>query len=342
MESEILPVLNQRMMRIRQGRGSRDEKSMAQLRDRYRQQILDQMISERLLKGEITRKKVTASDAECEAAIQDLININCEYQSWTREEFAQALKDRQGKTIDQFVSTIKANPSLKMKVQMDKLILAEHADQVKVTDEEVKKYYAENEAKKYKKQAQVNASHILVRSADSDSEEKKQEARKKIEQILAEAKKEGADFAALAKKYSDCPSKSKGGNLGFFPRTGKMVEPFAAAAFALKVGEISDIVKTRFGYHIIKVIDKKGEETITLDEVKDQIRSMLKHQKMQPLVKEFIPKLKESAKIVYPKGKELKPAPQLTPRIVPKTRPASAAKPRSNTNRITPKTQPAQ
>ncbi len=90
---------------------------------------------------------------------------------------------------------------------------------------------------------QVKASHILVKTEG--------EARKILEEL-----KKGANFAKLAKQFSECPSKKKGGNLGWFGR-GKMVREFENAAFSLKKGEISDIVKTQFGYHIIKVTDTK-------------------------------------------------------------------------------------
>lgn len=107
-----------------------------------------------------------------------------------------------------------------------------------------------------KEKTLVRASHILVRLSHDDSEPKKQFARSRIERILAEAKKDGADFGALARKYSDCPSKTKGGDVGFLSRN-MMVEPFATVAFALEVNEISGIVETVYGYHIIKVTDKK-------------------------------------------------------------------------------------
>ncbi len=90
---------------------------------------------------------------------------------------------------------------------------------------------------------QVKASHILVKK------------RSEAEKILEELKK-GANFAELAKKHSECPSRKRGGDLGWFGR-GKMVPEFEKAAFSLKKGELSDLVKTQFGYHLIKVTDTK-------------------------------------------------------------------------------------
>ncbi len=100
---------------------------------------------------------------------------------------------------------------------------------------------------------------------------------------MAEAKKPCADFVALAAQHSSCPSRMKGGDLGFFHREGAMVEPFAAAAFALKTGEITDIVETRFGYHIIKVTDKKVAVVVPLERALETIREQLKAKKIGEL-----------------------------------------------------------
>ncbi|MDK2800308.1 MAG: peptidyl-prolyl cis-trans isomerase [Clostridiales bacterium] len=127
---------------------------------------------------------------------------------------------------------------------------------VKVTEEEVINYYNENKAL-FKKPESVRASHILV-----DDEGKAGE-------ILEEINK-GLTFEDAAKKYSKCPSGSKGGDLGEFTR-GKMVPEFETVAFDMQKDEISQPVKTQFGYHLIKVVDKKEAGISTLDEIKDQL-----------------------------------------------------------------------
>ena len=109
---------------------------------------------------------------------------------------------------------------------------------------------------KRQKVEEVHVRHILVMHDESqrkppDIKRTKKEAKKLIEEIAAKAKAEGADFAALAQEYSDCPSKRRGGDLGTFGR-GRMAPPFEEAAFALKENEISGIVETTFGYHIIQ------------------------------------------------------------------------------------------
>jgi len=111
-----------------------------------------------------------------------------------------------------------------------------------------------------------------------------------MEDVLARAKK-GEDFAELAKKYSEDPgSKNKGGIYEDFTR-GRMVKPFEDAAFGVPVGEISDIVETRYGYHILKVINRK-KETRPLEEVRDQLVKKLESTKKRDAYQNFVEKLK--------------------------------------------------
>ncbi|RKY25347.1 MAG: hypothetical protein DRP62_01485 [Planctomycetota bacterium] len=110
--------------------------------------------------------------------------------------------------------------------------------------------------------------------------------------------KDGADFATLAKANSSCPSAQKGGDLGFFSR-GRMVPAFEKAAFELKVGQVSDIVETQFGYHIIKLTDRKDAVVKTFEQAKDDIIKMLAQKKQGELVKEYIDSLKAKANIAY-------------------------------------------
>ncbi len=153
-------------------------------------------------------------------------------------------------------------------------------DKVKVSEQEIREYYEDNlEAFKVKKQ--VRARHILFRLSPDAKKEEEEKVRKRAESVLKKARA-GENFAELAKKYSEGPTKSKGGDLGYFSR-GTMVKPFEDAAFALKKGEISDLVRTQFGYHIIKVEDIKEARTKTLDEVKEEIRKILIQTKCREL-----------------------------------------------------------
>nr|WP_277817250.1 peptidylprolyl isomerase [Koleobacter methoxysyntrophicus] len=155
---------------------------------------------------------------------------------------------------------------------------------ITVNDVEVKEYYDNNpdEFKEYPDE--VKARHILV-----NTEEEAKEILKKL--------KEGADFAELAKEYSkDTGSKEEGGDLGYFNR-GIMVPEFDKAVFEMEVGQISDIVKTQFGYHIIKLEDKKISPIIKFDEIKETLHGQLLEEKKYETFNKKIEEWKGSAKI---------------------------------------------
>ena len=143
---------------------------------------------------------------------------------------------------------------------------------IDITEKEIKSYYEYN-ADVYAQPKQVKASHILFKLSQDDSEEVRSEVKKRAEKVLEKARK-GENFAGLAKEYSQGPSKSRGGDLGYF-KSGEMEPPFEEAAFALKKGEISDLVQTRFGYHIILVEDIKEAGTTPLEEVREDIAAAL-------------------------------------------------------------------
>jgi len=148
-----------------------------------------------------------------------------------------------------------------------------------VTEAELKAAY-EAHASRYKAEEQRRASHILIQVESDAKPEAREVARKKAEEILAEVRKSPTRFAELAKKYSQDPgSAEKGGDLGYFDR-GMMVKPFADAVFALgKVGDLSGVVKSDYGYHIIELTGIQPGRTRTLDEVRNELSSELRKQK---------------------------------------------------------------
>ena len=138
----------------------------------------------------------------------------------------------------------------------------------------------------------MRASHILLKA---DTPETKAVAKTKADDLLTQIKG-GADFAALAKQHSNDGSAPNGGDLGFFPR-GQMVKAFEEAAFALKPGEVSPIVETEFGYHIIKGAEHRDARTVPLAEVSDRIAQALRQQKQQALAQEYVQSLKTKGKV---------------------------------------------
>lgn len=154
--------------------------------------------------------------------------------------------------------------------------------EAQISDEEMKKFYDENKDK-FKAGDQVKASHILVKTEKEASD------------ILAQLKG-GAKFEDLAKKFSTDSTASKGGDLGWFPK-GAMVPEFDKVAFSLKEGEMSGIVKTQFGFHIIKVTGKRPAGITPFEEVKEQIKSNLLPAKQQEIFTKMKEEMKKSAKI---------------------------------------------
>lgn len=174
------------------------------------------------------------------------------------------------------------------------LIEQQVTSKIVVTDVETKAYYDGN-PQMFKQPEQVKASHILIKVDAAATEAQKAEARKKIEAVQQKIKN-GGDFAELAKEYSEGPSNTRGGDLGFF-RRGQMVKPFDDAVFNMKTNEVSGIVETRFGYHIIKVYDKKPEETLAYADVKEKLNQRMKQEKVEKDANLYINQLKKDANI---------------------------------------------
>jgi peptidyl-prolyl cis-trans isomerase D len=149
----------------------------------------------------------------------------------------------------------------------------DYADKVTVSEDDIQDYYESN-PEKFKSPKTVEARHILIKLDPGANAEEVENARKRIETVLDMAK-EGQDFAELAKKYSEGPTKTQGGKLGAFRREA-MVKPFADKAFSMKAGEISEPVRTRFGWHIIKVEKVNPAKTASLSEARSDIINNLK------------------------------------------------------------------
>lgn len=163
-----------------------------------------------------------------------------------------------------------------------------------ISEADARTFYDKNSGK-FKREDLVKASHILIGVDAKASLDDKKKAREKAETLKKELAG-GADFALLAKGNSTCPSSRQGGDLGFFGK-GQMVPAFEKAAFALKPGELSDVVETPFGYHIIKLTDKKAAETTAFNDVKQKIEAFLKGQNVNEALQKFIADARKTANI---------------------------------------------
>jgi peptidyl-prolyl cis-trans isomerase C len=165
---------------------------------------------------------------------------------------------------------------------------------ITISEEETKAYYDEH-PEKFIQPESLRARHILIKVDPKGGETAKAEARKKIEEIQKKLK-EGGDFEGLAKEFSEDSSRDRGGDLGYFTK-GRMVKPFDEAAFSLKVGEVSPIVETIYGYHLILVLDRKPEGKMSYEEAKERIQQVLKNEKVRAQLRTHIDDLKTKADV---------------------------------------------
>ncbi len=239
-------------------------------------QILDGLITQKLIMQFIRDNKIGPSKADIDTELNKVredIKSNPGLAGQTLEQVLES----HGSSIDDLKNDITIALSLEKYLGKD------------LDDQKIKAYYEQNKAGYEEEEKQIKASHILVDTRQMQTEEEKAQAMEKIKKAKAEVDA-GKDFAEIAGQYSDCPSKSEGGDLGFFKRKGQMVEPFAAAAFELKVGQVSDPVTTNFGYHIIKVTEIKE---VNFDQIKSKVKQDILSEKAQNLIVE----LRQKAKI---------------------------------------------
>jgi peptidyl-prolyl cis-trans isomerase C len=268
------------------------EPLVAQVQKKIQSEALNALITEQLLWEQVQASGVEVSDAEILAEIE---RIAAERQPPMTAEQFKSIVESQGGDFEDVKSQFRRGLSYR------KFMEKQWAGKLDVTDEEAREYFEEH-SEQYDEAEQVRARHILIKPAASDPNadpnEAKVAAREKAEKLRAEIES-GADFAALAKEHSSCPSAAQGGDLKFFAR-GAMVPPFEKAAFALEPGDVSDVVETRFGYHIIKVTDRKAAQAATFDETKDAIVDEIKEAKRSTISKEYLESLRAEAVIEYP------------------------------------------
>lgn len=281
------------VMEQTRGRGVPPEQ-MADLRNNFRPQILEELIDDRLLDEDVVRAEVKMTDGEVKTILTRSFDGQLLRSNFSRDDFAERLKAAEGITIDELLARQAEDEALKQALLHVQLIKARYPDKVALTDEAIKQRYERDLATLYTKPEMVRASHILF-GIDGMTDE---EAKAKADAILIECRKEGADFAELAKANSTGPSAPQGGDLGFFPKEA-MVQPFAEAAYAMQVGDISEPVKTQFGYHVILVTGRREATVIAFADASPSIRDELLLEKIDPLRTGHIAALREGAEIVY-------------------------------------------
>jgi peptidyl-prolyl cis-trans isomerase C len=248
------------------------------------EKALEQAIGAKLLLDRSAQLDIPVSAADIDAEIAKVV-----MQVGGEENYRKALA-AQNITEEAF------RKELEKGARVNKLVEQACSSVPDPTEEEVTACY---EARKdeFVSPHEVLCQHILVKTAEDDIPEAKSAAFEKI-RAIRERVVAGGDFAAEAKANSDCPSGAEGGSLGWFGR-GMMVPEFDKAAFEMKKGEVSDIVTTQFGYHIIYKADERGGEAKTLVDVHDQLKDLLRHEARGRAMDAFVAELRENATIEY-------------------------------------------
>jgi len=241
----------------------------------YEANLRRQMIADKLRTLVISSAKVADSDVR-EAFDNQEDKINLQFVRLSPELLGAPVQI----SDDQLKQYFEANKEKfrvpeKRKVNYATFKPADYADKIMISADQVRAYYDANKDKEFKQPEQVQARHILIAADASAGPAVRDAAKAKAEKLRKEIVG-GADFAELAKKNSDDPgTKDKGGDLGWFGR-GQMVKAFEDTAFAAKPGEVSDVVESQYGYHIIQVMAKRPEKVQELSEVQDKIQADLK------------------------------------------------------------------
>ncbi len=277
--------------------------------EQYKKQVKPRILSQ-LIRGQLLNEKVK----EANIVITDEEVINQIKKLLSEQQEPLSIEEFKKKSEERGIDFEYLKDDIRKKLSYQKLMTTLWEGKINATEEDARKYYDEN-IKRFETPEQIAASHILIKpepidpnSNDPNEAQAKAQAtaKAKTEDLLKQIK-DGADFAELAKAHSACPSAKEGGDLGFFPR-GQMTPHFEKAAFELELGQISDVVETSYGYHIITNTGHKDASVIPFDEVKNSIVIQLVKKQQNEFAENYMESLTEAADIVYPPGKEPAPA----------------------------------
>ncbi len=248
---------------------------------KFKDSTLTRLIDQTLVEAEIDKQNITATDDDVQ-------------KEWA--DFEKSIGGPSG--VERFyqqtgMTEAEVKSDMKRAVQLEKLLKDKY--KIAVDDKKAKEFYDTN-IQRFTQEEQVRASHILIKVAKDAPPETVKEKKKAAKDIFNKAKKKDADFAALAREFSEGPTASKGGDLGFFTRK-RMVPSFSEAAFKTKVGNVTGPVRSDFGFHVIKVFEKKDANVTKFAEVKEEIVRNLERQEMRDSTKKLIDELRKDAKI---------------------------------------------
>lgn len=280
--SEVEARAAQELAKARQ---ESDGKRRAELIKEAHTHALDALIGEKLLEAQVKELGFETTEADVDVAIEDVKKLN----GIDGAQFEQLLA-QEGYSLPTYRAFMKKH------LARQKLVGLKVRGRVKIADEDLKAEYAKM-SRDESLDVEVRARHLLAQLPQNPTAEQVEAARVKATALAAEARSPGVDFAELAKNKSEGPSAAEGGDLGFF-RRGTMVAEFEKPAFTLPVGGISDPVRTRFGWHVIKVEERRAGTPKPFEEVKEQLREKMLRGQLERYTDQYIQELKAAAVVV--------------------------------------------
>ena len=281
------------------------EAQMAQLFPHYRPTVLKNAIELRLINAAIAKAGFQITDEQVRAAVEEEHKAYLSLYGLDPLEFARATRQTYQKSVEAYLAERVKDPQIRGNFTRQAFIATKFPEEIKPTDEEMQEDYNSHKADRFHRPPQVRASEIVIGPWKTDQD--KEAARKLAATVVAEARKPGADFAALAAKYSTAADHGPGGDLGFFARDCKTISAAVTlAAFGLKVGEISDPVDDTDGVHIIKLTERREAGPWPFAEAAFGIRFKFRSFHINKQQSKYADEL-AVGNVVYPPGKEPRP-----------------------------------
>ena len=250
----------------------------------------EKKLLDRLIVVQVLARKATAADKSKGQATAEKMIAEFRKQAGSEDGFRRQIAAL-GMTADSFVTQFTE------RAIVEEVVNREVRDPIPVTPQQVRKFYDEN-PKRFEQPENVRAAHILLAIRDlatnAELPPDKQKAQRDLAEALLKRARAGEDFGKLAKDFSQDPgSKERGGEYVF--TRGQMAMEFETAAFGMRPGQISDLVTTKYGFHIVKVLERNAAKTIEFDKVKDRIRENLQQEEADKQLPAYLEKIKKEA-----------------------------------------------
>lgn len=259
-----------------------------QLLQKFKSRLIERLIDQHLVDRAIEQKEIEVSEKEVDDKLE---TVRARFDEAAR---AQGTEQSLEKVAQKYgISDGELRDSVRRSIAIEKMLVEQGLELP--DDSEVREYY-ENNKDKFTRPEQVRARHILAKVNPDADDETWEEAKKRIQKIRETATSDETDFAKLAEKKSEGPSAKNGGDIGYISRE-QFAPEFTKVAFEQKKGEISEPVRTKYGWHIIKTVDKRESKTLPFEKVQDKLAEQLKNKRVQKRLQSYLDELRQDAEI---------------------------------------------